>query len=213
MGSAADLLVETARKEQLMSIRAYGVALVAAVAMAIGCESRSTLPASPSSSDHGNTMSIASPGGTPQSIANHGHAVTLVDACDPKTFPDDLCKGVGGGISFQHFIDELTNHQSVGAWHMAPGEFSIKVGDVLAAVNQGGEQHTFTEVDEFGGGINPLLNQLSGNTHVAPECNPNTIERLDPGERSEEVENDEGVEKYQCCIHPWMRTIVHIVEQ
>jgi plastocyanin len=196
-----------------MLIRAYGVALVAAVAVAIGCESRGSLPASPSSSDRGNTMSIASPGGAPQSIAGHQHAVTLVDACDPKTFPDGLCVGPGGGITFQHFLDELTNHQSVGAWRMAPGEFSIKVGDVLAAVNQGGEQHTFTEVDEFGGGINAVLNQLSGNPIPAPECNENTIEKLDPGERSEEVENDEGVEKYQCCIHPWMRTIVHIVEK
>jgi plastocyanin len=139
--------------------------------------------------------------------------VTLVDACDPKTFPDNLCKGVGGGITFQNFIDELTRRHTVAAWHMAPGEFTIKAGDVLAAVNQGGEQHTFTEVKEFGGGVVQLLNDAGGFGAPIPECNEQTIERLDPGERSEEVENDEGVEKYQCCIHPWMRTIVHIVEQ
>jgi len=212
MGSAADFLVNTARKEQLMSTRAYGVALIAAIGVAIGCESRGTLPASPSPSDRGNTMSITSPGGAPQSAANHEHAVTLVDACDPKTFPDGLCVGVGGGVTFQNFIDELTLHHSVGAWHMAPGEFTIKAGDVLAAVNQGGEQHTFTEVKEFGGGVVQFLNDAGGFGAPIPECNEQTIERLDPGERSEEVENEEGVEKYQCCIHPWMRTIVHIVE-
>ena len=27
---------------------------------------------------------------------------------------------------------------------------------------------------------------------------------------SSEVEDDAGVEKYQCCIHPWMRTEVRI---
>ena len=208
-----------------MSIRAYGVALVAAVAMAIGCQSRGTLPASPSSSDQGNTRSIASPGGAPQSIAGHQHAVTLVDACDPKTFnlspPDGPGPGTcipsggttSGGITFANFLEQLGQHHFVGAWHMAPGEFSIEVGDVLAAVNQGGEQHTFTEVEEFGGGVVPLLNEKGGFGPAIPECNEQTIERLDPGERSEEVENDEGVEKYQCCIHPWMRTIVHIVKQ
>jgi len=38
------------------------------------------------------------------------------------------------------------------------------------AVNRGGEEHTFTEVEEFGGGIVPVLNALSGNPEVAPEC-------------------------------------------
>ena len=209
-----------------MSIRAYGVALVAAVAVAIGCESRSSLPASPSSSDRGNTMSITAPGGTPRSIANHGHAVTLVDACDPKTFnllpPDGAGPGTcmpaggetSGGVTFTNFLALLGQNHFVGAWHMTPGEFRIKVGDVLAAVNQGGEEHTFTEVEDFGGGFVQPLNDLGGFGPTIPECNPFTDEgRLKPGERSEEVEDDEGVEKYQCCIHPWMRTIVHIVEK
>ena len=203
-----------------MSIRASVVALFAAIAVAIGCESRGPLPLSPSSSDQGNTLSLASPGGATRLAAQPGHAVTLFDACDPDTFNELPPVGVGpgtcfrsGGVTFANFIDQLTRHQSVGAWHMAPGEFRIKVGDVLAAVNLGGEQHTFTEVEEFGGGIVPGLNTLSGNPIVAPECNPQSIELLDPGERSEEVEDDEGDEKYQCCIHPWMRTIVHIVEQ
>jgi hypothetical protein len=203
-----------------MSIRAYGVALVAAIAVAIGCESRSPLPASPSSSDQGNPLSIAAPGGTPQSAANHEHAVTLFDACDPDTFNAPPPAGAGpgtcsrsGGVTFANFLNQLGQHHSVGGWHMAPGEFRIRVGDVLAAVNQGGEQHTFTEVEEFGGGFVQPLNDLGGFGPTIPECNPQTVERLDPGERSEEVENEEGVEKYQCCIHPWMRTIVHIVEK
>ena len=208
-----------------MSFRAYGVALVAAVAVAIGCESRTPLPVSPSTSDRGNTMSTAAPGETPQSIANHEHAVTLLDGCDPDTFnlppPDGAGPGTcipaggetSGGVTFANFLELLGQHHFVGAWHMTPGEFRINVGDVLAAVNQGGEQHTFTEVEEFGGGFVQPLNDLGGFGPTIPECNPQTVERLDPGERSEEVEDEEGVEKYQCCIHPWMRTIVHIVEK
>src|SRR5262245_50568934 len=129
-----------------MSIRGYVVALVAAIALAIGCQSRSPLPVSPSSSDPGNTMSIATPGGTPQSAAEHGHTVTLFDACDPETF-GALCTGrSGGGITFDNFVAELMKHHSIGAWHMAPGEVMMKVGEVLSAVNRGGEEHTFTEV-------------------------------------------------------------------
>ena len=82
-----------------------------------------------------------------------------------------------------------------------------KVGQTLLAINRGGEEHTFTEVEEFGGGVVDILNQLSGNTEVAPECLA-----LAPSDRipaggtfTDEVE-ETGTELYQCCIHPWMRT-------
>ena len=84
----------------------------------------------------------------------------------------------------------------------------MNVGDVLLAVNNGGEAHTFTEVEEFGGGIVPMLNDLSGLTTVAPECNQASL--IPPGGSSSEVEDEEGVEKYQCCIHPWMRAEIRI---
>jgi hypothetical protein len=37
-------------------------------------------------------------------------------------------------------------------------------------MNQGGETHTFTEVDEFGGGIVADLNERMHLSTVAPEC-------------------------------------------
>jgi hypothetical protein len=54
-----------------------------------------------------------------------------------------------------------------------------------------------------------VLNQLSGNTEVAPECKALTpSDFIAPGgSRSDEVE---GAELYQCCIHPWMRTVVRV---
>jgi hypothetical protein len=36
---------------------------------------------------------------------------------------------------------------------------------------------------------------------------------LPPGGRSSETENEAGVEKYQCCIHPWMRAEVRVSEK
>jgi hypothetical protein len=214
-----DLLVEAVQKEYIMSIRAYVVALLVATAAAIGCESRSSMPVSPSSSDQGQTLSVAAPGAPRFAAAVHQHTVTLSDACDPDTFNDPIT-GVGpgtclrpGGVRFQDFINELMQHHSIGGWHMAPGEVTMQVGDVLSAFNQGGEEHTFTEVEEYGGGVNSTLNAIIGLTTVAPECNENSIERLKPGQSSHETELEEGVEKYQCCIHPWMRTVVHKVER
>src|SRR5215475_9313488 len=197
-----------------MSIRACVVALCAAVALAVGCESRQSLPVSPSVSDQGHSISAASPVQF-AAKAGSGKTVKLMDACDPDTFNAPPPVGVGpgtcsrsGGVQFANFIDQLTRHHSIGAWHMAPGVVTLKVGEVLSAFNHGGEAHTFTEVEEFGGGNVPFLNQILGLTFVPPECAQAKL--LQPGQSSSEVENDEGVEHYQCCIHPWMRADVRI---
>ncbi|MFL5581362.1 MAG: hypothetical protein ACJ8AO_13415, partial [Gemmatimonadaceae bacterium] len=84
-------------------------------------------------------------------------------------------------------------------------------GATILAVNRGGEVHTFTEVEEFGGGIVPILNQLSGNPVAAPECLALAAEDFVPAGGTYPVTEDEaGVEHYQCCIHPWMRTTVRV---
>jgi hypothetical protein len=117
-----------------------------------------------------------------------------------------------GGVRFDEFLEDLGRHGSVGAWHFAPPSVMMQVGQLLVADNRGGETHTFTEVEEFGGGIVPLLNGLMGLTTVAPECNqlaPGDF--LPPGSSSSELEEEAGTEKYQCCIHPWMRAEVRIV--
>ena len=152
------------------------------------------------------------------SFAKEGRerTVKIQDGCDPTSFDAVLGAGActrNGGITFDKFIELLGAHQSVGAWHFAPGDLNVQVGDELVAINEGGEEHTFTEVEEFGGGIVPDLNTLSGNPVPAPECLVTTLERLAPGGRfSEEVE-EEGDEHYQCCIHPWMRMTVHAHEK
>jgi hypothetical protein len=137
-----------------------------------------------------------------------------MDACDPESFNAQFGDGTcvrNGGVRFDKFIAELTLHHSIGAWHFTPGQAQMDVGDDLVARNDGGEVHTFTEVDEFGGGIVPLLNQITGEETVAPECMAlQPTDFIAAGGTSREKEEKEGVEKYQCCIHPWMRTVVHI---
>ena len=141
------------------------------------------------------------------------HRIEIHDACDPMSFNAALGAGTcarSGGVNFEQFIAQLTKNGSIGAWNFAPGHVEAKVGQVLLAINRGGEAHTFTEVEEFGGGIVPLLNQLSGNTTVAPECQALAQDDLiPPGGFDDDDEVEEpGTEKYQCCIHPWMRAIV-----
>src|SRR5262249_37665432 len=175
-------------------------------------------PASPSGSDQGNSLSAVSPAQF-AAKTDQGKTVMLMDACDPETFNAPPPVGIGpgtcsrqGGVQFANFIDQLTRHHSVGAWHMAPGEVMIKLGDVLSAFNNGGETHTFTEVDDFGGGFVPQLNALGGFGPTVPECNPQLVQLLPPGASSHETTDEVGVEKYQCCIHPWMRAEVRIVQ-
>src|SRR5262245_5660673 len=139
----------------------------------LGCGDSATQPVGPSATPSVTStfkedgVSAALAGGRMTPFANVGNArtITLFDACDPETFNAELGAGTcmrNGGVRFENFIEQLTRHHSVGAWHFAPPQARLDVGDVLVAENHGGETHTFTEVEEFGGGIVPLLNQLSG---------------------------------------------------
>jgi hypothetical protein len=115
-------------------------------------------------------------------------------------------------MTLSQFTSILTQLHTVPAWHMTPKDLYIHEGDSFAAENYGGENHTFTEVEEFGGGIVPQLNALSGNTVVAPECQTiGQADILEPGEETPpDTPEEVGDEHYQCCIHPWMRMTVHV---
>lgn len=202
------------------------VAGLATGCVLVGCSDPARMPTSPSATTpsstaldaNGGNTAIAGPASVPVTTTAFGgrgqRAINIFDACDPDTFNAALGPGTctrNGGIQFDNFIDLLRSLQSVEAWHFTPPQATLNVGDVLLAVNRGGETHTFTEVEEFGGGIVPMLNELTGLTEVAPECT-----QLAPGDfipaggSSSETEEEEGVEKYQCCIHPWMRAEVRI---
>jgi plastocyanin len=141
--------------------------------------------------------------------------VDVKDQCDPATFNAAIgpgtCTGHNGGVPFDTFIAEISKTQQAGAWHFAPGVVRMRDGEALQAQNTGGETHTFTEVETFGGGFVDVLNQLSGNPVPAPECNPVTNDEINfiaPGQKTAPDFEEPGVHHYQCCIHPWMRTDV-----
>jgi plastocyanin len=145
--------------------------------------------------------------------------VELRDDCDPASFNATLGAGTcqhassSAGVTLASFNAELQASGRVAAWQMAPSTMTVNEGDVIPIVNAGGETHTYTEVDQFGGGVVPALNAASGNTTVAPECASATevaSSTVHSGQTMQHTFDAQGTEKYQCCIHPWMRQTVTV---
>lgn len=141
--------------------------------------------------------------------------VSILDQCDSASFNAGLGAGTcarAGGTTLAAFNAELSANQSVAAWRFDPATLTIHVGDRITAMNDGGEEHTFTEVKQFGGGIVPALNSASGNPTEAPECADVTAsDRIMPGaSMTTAAATTTGTHLYQCCIHPWMRETVTV---
>jgi hypothetical protein len=195
----AGLVVRPMRSGIIAALAGISVALISC-----GESNRPTEPSAGASDISGALASARLP----------SRRVTMMDACDPTTFNAAIGPGTcvrQGGVTFAKFVAQLTKHQKVGAWHNAPPQMTAREGQTLLAINRGGEVHTFTRVETFGGGIIPFLNQLSGTPVIAPECA--TLEPDDfvaPGHTyDEEKVGSAGTQRFQCCIHPWMRTVVH----
>ena len=139
--------------------------------------------------------------------------VKMLDDCDPATFNTPPGPGPGtcvgnGKTTFAAFIAELTATKVAAKWLFMPSSLEREGGKIVAK-NLGGEVHTFTRVAQFGGGIVPPLNTLSGNTTVAPECqNLENDDFVAPGGTYREKLTKDEIQRFQCCIHPWMRTTV-----
>jgi hypothetical protein len=146
--------------------------------------------------------------------------IRLLDDCDPVTFNavlgDGACIG-NGSTTFAEFIEELEETQDVHAWRNQPSIMTLNVGRSTIIENRGGEVHTYTPVANFGGGFVAELNGISGNPVPAPEClNFGALIFIPAGATEEgptagSANLPVGSHKFQCCIHPWMRTIIEVL--
>jgi len=146
--------------------------------------------------------------------------IRLLDDCEPTTFNAVLGAGgcIGNGhTTFAEFIAELAATQDAHKWRNQPSNMHLNVGRPTLIENRGGEVHTFTPVAEFGGGLIPDLNGISGNPVAAPEClNIGALVFIPAGgvEPGPTAGSDlsVGTHKFQCCIHPWMRTVIDVAD-
>jgi plastocyanin len=148
--------------------------------------------------------------------------VVALDECDPATFnaPNaagpDFCRNIAVGASTK-FADLFAAAQSGHPdpkWDFEPDSLTINKGTILSVVDQGGEPHTFTEVEKFGGGFIPGLN--APNEEIVPECalGFSRVEvartRILQGSQLQLTGLSKGEHLFQCCIHPWMRMKVEV---
>lgn len=175
-------------------------------------------------------------------IANAQSIIAMRDACDPVSFnaavgPGTCAAGQHGTTLFSDFIGELQTDQIAGAWRFNPmlnateGNFKLvrldlKQGDQTTIENKGGETHTFTRVQKFGGGFIAPLNGLSGNPDPVPECarvlpdgslapQPESATnqfveagKTESGPTAGSAALPKGMSRWECCVHPWMRMVV-----
>ena len=161
----------------------------------------------------------------PNNDANQGNrTIEMVDDCDPNDaawLPVGCLQNDGDvtAAEFSQFLRSplydniappgdgvgsfLVGHPS---WRNDPSHVVIAAGKKIDVRNVGGRPHTFTPVAEFGGGVVPPLNV---GTQPAPECASSI--RLEPGDRTSITASGEGIQRFQCCFHPWMRATVRVV--
>jgi hypothetical protein len=153
-----------------------------------------------------------------------GHIGGIVahDACDPTTFNNTF--GVGtcvkeGPTTLDAFAAQVSETHAAKGWHFTSANATARLGFDVLANNVGGEVHTFTAVRQFGdGSIFGPLNEVLGNPVVANECTQLDGDDLVPSGGKYAIEAEElasvvdgsGIARVQCCIHPWMRTEIHM---
>jgi len=135
--------------------------------------------------------------------------ISVLDDCDPTDpgwTPTGGCFLADGLVTFAEFFAAAPiGHPS---WRNEPSYLKIKANKNVQVINNGGRDHTFTEVATFGGGIVPPLN-LPGQAAV-PECANLGPSLVTPGAELRLEDLQPGVHKYQCCFHPWMRAEIRV---
>ena len=136
--------------------------------------------------------------------------VLLKDECDPATFafvPGGCTRTEG--TPFPEFAAEVAQDHKVDGWEFDPDDAAINVSETVKATNIGGEFHTFTPVAAFGNGFVPALNNPADGA-VIPECIPPAVfgTLVVQNASTMPVAVSAGIHRFQCCIHPWMRTTI-----
>jgi hypothetical protein len=145
-------------------------------------------------------------------LAGDTRKVFAMDRCEPDSFNAAIEPGAcvrNGGVTFDSFVRRL-NPQDGGhnAWRFSRHDVDLTAGQSLNVSNTGGETHTFTEVVDFGAGFVPELNAA-----LPPETPPaepigDDFGFIAAGQSLQRGALSAGLHRFECLIHPWMRTVV-----
>jgi hypothetical protein len=141
--------------------------------------------------------------------------VQVRDNCETVSFNAAIGEGTCVGTGNTTFDEFLTKLNPVdfghGKWRFNPDDTDLKRNESLLAVNRGGEVHTFTEVAAYGPGCVALLNEPLGLTGPpAADCGALPATAVAPGGSLPVAPLTPGTHRFECLIHPWMRTTVHV---
>jgi plastocyanin len=151
--------------------------------------------------------------GTASAREPHQRVVELRDACDKVSWETEfpgLCAKATGSVSLPEFRAALADGGS-GAWWIRQREITLDAGDSIAATNAGGIIHTFTEVQAFGKGCIDEWNKAV--TETLDNCNGFSTfgaTLVPQGTTNQAQALSVGVHRFQCLVHPWMRTVVTV---
>ena len=165
----------------------------------------------------------------PAQVKGSDPNIIMMDNCsesDPDYDPFGGCpegapfpgwRSYRGNVTVEEFFELLVSPLAPGdvighpSWRNEPSYITVRDGRTVRVTNRGGRVHTFTNVEQFGGGFIPLLNEQM---QPAPECgadftpNPDVV-FVGVGQ-TQTISLDAGLHKFQCCIHPWMRGAVRV---
>ena len=135
--------------------------------------------------------------------------VKVRDSCDEASFNAVVGDGTcidAGNVTFDDFVGSLMKHKNHPLWNFTPTTRTVHLGSTVEVANVGGEFHTFSRTNEFGGGFVDFLNDILGLTTIADGCTqppgPTNafIEAGDTGTISTTALGL-GTHKFICCIH------------
>jgi plastocyanin len=155
------------------------------------------------------------------SAADGAKLIKAADDCETASF--DAAVGPGtcigeGRTTFGAFVGQLLERGAAKRWYFSADRVHVHPGERVVVRNDGGEFHTFTEVARYGGACIPAINALLGTT-PPPECQPEVAPGVPLAFVTSGVAQDgtlavtglaRGTHRFQCLIHPWMRTTVDV---
>lgn len=163
--------------------------------------------------------------------SGHDHYIETEDRCDPETFNaaigEEICDpGYDGGVEFEDLVEELDEKpaavlrkRNAKGWRFSRDELRMDADETIHVENTGGEAHSFTKLPSYGAGCVPDLNVFfvglpgfPSADHVPPECEDPAVFAtvIGPGQDLTVEGLDPGRHFFECLIHPWMRTTVHV---